>query len=1101
MRLAAAAAAAASKVAKANECPGVVVHASAVSSSSLFPLRRHSRAPQGSRFRVFVTRAPPSLPSLARRRNGSGGGVSLATKTAISGGDDDADEQESSPSFFAGVPDAAPSGSLKTEGAGVFVGGSSSEAKKSDGAAGSEASASSSASASEPDDPVETFEILSSVAGWTLEASRIPAAINFLRFGKAGKKRETRRDRLQKLREAAEAGAAAASASSSAAAAAVAEGSSSEAALRAFVDLLDELNRGGDHDEVIARASDPLRCPDPLPEEAAAAYLEALVRSGRLRGDYVLPRAAPAGAALLPAPGTAHASLPLMLSELSGRVVGDRGDDKGGSGAAAPRRVPLPGRSPSRPIHVAVYSPSPLSPSSSSLSSLSRGAAAAAAETSPSPSSAGLSILQSVVRSVATLLCLGTLFVIGAGVARRQAYSSWQQQQHAVSQQQSQSPSSQQQQQQQSSQQGSQNPFGSSSSNNPLAGSSPTSAAAGGGYAPKEYNGEDVPEQSKVRFSDVKGVDEAKAELAEVVDFLKSPHKFRSLGGKLPKGVLLSGPPGTGKTLLARAVAGEAGVPFFFRAGSEFEEMFVGVGARRARALFAAAKKAAPCIVFIDEIDAVGGNRRAWENHSRKTLNQLLVEMDGFEPTEGVIVIAATNAADTLDPALVRPGRFDRTVAVPLPDVRGRLEILTHYLRSKPLARDEAEAAERAAENERREAAEAVAASAAAAAANAGGGGGRLIPSLQGQQQQQQQQQPWGRGSIWGPQGGSGSSSSNNGGGASPPSSPFPTLLSASPPPASTSSPSPPLPPPIQTVDLPLLAGTLARRTPGFSGAQLASMVNEAALLAARRGLGALTPRLLDEARDKVLMGTERRSLVQSAVNRRLTAYHEAGHALVASVTKGARPIHKATIVPRGHALGMVAQLPDGDETSVSRLQLRAEVDVALGGMAAENLVFGADGVTTGARSDLRQATRVARHMIAECGMSEAVGPRFVDAGDSGGSGGSGSSSSANPDTVRLVDAEVGAFLREARDRVAALLKQREGDLHRLAGALLEHETLTGEDVAAVLDGSFSKAPPVSGGGRGGSGTATKEEKEVLAALGVDVDGIGDMARVNKRGR
>ena len=863
----------------------------------------------------------------------------LATKTtAISGGD--GDEQDSSPSFFPGVPDAAPSGSLTREGAVSIVGGISEGIKSGDGAAaaagGEEASSSSSsASASDPDHLVEAFEILSSVAGWTYEASRIPAAIAFLRYGKSGKKRETRRDKLQKLREAAEA---------------------PLATPAAFVDLLEELNRGGDHDEVISRASDPFRAPNPLPEEAAAAYLEALVSSGRLRGDYILPRTAPKGSALLPAPGNAHASLPFMLSELSGRI------SEGGKGTA---KVPLPGRSPSRPIHVAVYSSSPLS--SSSSSSTSRGAAAAAAAGEASSSSAGLSILQGVARSVATLLCLGSLFVIGAGVARRQAYSSWQQQQqgHSVSQQQFPSSSQQQQQQQSSSQQNSQNPFGSSgsSSSNPLSSNSPSSA----GYAPKEYNGEDVPEQSKVKFDDVKGVDEAKAELAEVVDFLKSPQKFRNLGGKLPKGVLLTGPPGTGKTLLARAVAGEAGVPFFFRAGSEFEEMFVGVGARRARALFAAAKKSAPCIVFIDEIDAVGGNRRAWENHSRKTLNQLLVEMDGFEPTEGVIVIAATNAADTLDPALVRPGRFDRQVAVPLPDVRGRMEILTHYLKSKPLARDEAEAAERGVENERAEvAANAAAAAENAAASAANAAAGRLIPSLQqGQQQQQrnqQQQQPWDRGSIFGPQGTSSSSPSS--------SSPFPTsgATSSSPWSSSATTSTTPPPPPIQTVDLPLLAGTLARRTPGFSGAQLASMVNEAALLAARRGLGAITPPLLDEARDKVLMGSERRSLVQSAVNRRLTAYHEAGHALVASLTKGARPIHKATIVPRGHALGMVAQLPDGDETSVSRLQLRAEVDVALGGMAAENLVFGADGVTTGARSDLKQATRVARHMIAECG-------------------------------------------------------------------------------------------------------------------------------------
>jgi len=896
----------------------------------------------------------------------------LATKTAISsdggGGGDDADNEEGS-SFFAGVPNAAPSGfSLTTpsgsKGDRVDESGASSEADKNK----KEKSSSSSSSENSSSEPVgggktfseefsdlfEAWEILSSVAGWAYEASRVPAVINFLRFGKTGKKRETRRDKLQKLREA------------------VAETSSSPSA---FVDLLEELNRGGDHDEVISLASDPFRAPNPLPEEAAAAYLEALVSSGRLRGDYILPRGAPAGSALLPARGNAHASLPVLLSDLSGRVAG--GSRKGESGKAA--KVPLPGRSPSRPIHVAVYSPLPLSGSSSSSSLSSAAAAASRAAASSAAageaSSVGASIVQSVARTVATLFCLGALFVVGAGVARRQAFSAWQQQQqqqqHSIS---SSSSSQQQQSSSSSSNQGqnpNQNPFGNSNSNNPLAGSSNSPSSAG--YAPKEYNGEDVPEQSKVKFDDVKGVDEAKAELAEVVDFLKSPQKFKNLAAKLPKGVLLTGPPGTGKTLLARAVAGEAGVPFFFRAGSEFEEMFVGVGARRARALFAAAKKAAPCIVFIDEIDAVGGNRRAWENHSRKTLNQLLVEMDGFEPTEGVIVIAATNAADTLDPALVRPGRFDRQVAVPLPDVRGRLEILMHYLKSKPLARDEAEAAERAAENARREAAaEAMTGAGASASANshpnAAGGGGRLIPSLQQgsqQQSQQQQQQQWGRGSIFGPQSGSNGAFS-----PSSTSTSITTMTTTTAAAAAAAAPSSPLPPPppIQTVDLPLLAGTLARRTPGFSGAQLASMVNEAALLAARRELGAITPALLDEARDKVLMGSERRSLVQSAVNRRLTAYHEAGHALVASLTRGARPIHKATIMPRGHALGMVSQLPDGDDTSVSRLQLRAEVDVALGGMAAENLVFGVDGVTTGARSDLKQATRVARHMIAECG-------------------------------------------------------------------------------------------------------------------------------------
>jgi ATP-dependent metalloprotease len=414
------------------------------------------------------------------------------------------------------------------------------------------------------------------------------------------------------------------------------------------------------------------------------------------------------------------------------------------------------------------------------------------------------------------------------------------------------------------------------------------------------------------------------------VEYLRHPERFTRLGGKLPKGILLTGPPGTGKTLLARAVAGEAGVPFFYRAGSEFEEMFVGVGSRRVRALFAAAKKKAPCIVFIDEIDAIGGSRKAWEANSRKTLNQLLVEMDGFEASEGVVVLAATNLAETLDPALTRPGRFDRTVHVPVPDVGGRRAILQHYLKDKPVASD-------------------------------------------------------------------------------------------------------------------LDVGALARGTSGFSGAELSNLVNVAAIRAAVLGEDRITASLLDWARDRVLMGNERRSAVISDENRRLTAFHEGGHALVALRTPGAHPVHKATIMPRGSSLGMVQQLPDTDETSVSLRQMRARLDVCMGGRVAEELVFGLDAVTSGARSDLQQATALARHMVSECGMSDALGPMYLS--DSGGTG----RFKPSADTERAVDEEVRRLLKESYDRVRLLLKASLPELHDLATALLERETLTGDQVKAIL--------------------------------------------------
>lgn len=458
---------------------------------------------------------------------------------------------------------------------------------------------------------------------------------------------------------------------------------------------------------------------------------------------------------------------------------------------------------------------------------------------------------------------------------------------------------------------------------NGLGGIGTSGVGSSSSYTTKELSKEVMPEKNVKTFKDVKGCDDAKQELEEVVEYLKNPAKFTRLGGKLPKGILLTGAPGTGKTLLAKAIAGEAGVPFFYRAGSEFEEMFVGVGARRVRSLFQAAKKKAPCIIFIDEIDAIGSTRKQWEGHTKKTLHQLLVEMDGFEQNEGIILMAATNLPDILDPALTRPGRFDRHIVVPSPDVRGRQEILELYLQDKPVA---------------------------------------------------------------------------------------------------------------DTVDV----KAIARGTPGFNGADLANLVNIAAIKAAVEGAEKLTASQLEFAKDRILMGTERKTMFISEDSKKLTAYHESGHAIVALNTEGAHPIHKATIIPRGSALGMVTQLPSNDETSVTKRQLLARLDVCMGGRVAEELIFGQDHVTTGASSDLNTATQLAQYMVTTCGMSDAIGPVHIK-------------ERPGSEMQSRIDAEVVKLLKEAYDRVKALLKKHEKALHALANALLEYETLSAEDIKRIL--------------------------------------------------
>jgi cell division protease FtsH len=450
--------------------------------------------------------------------------------------------------------------------------------------------------------------------------------------------------------------------------------------------------------------------------------------------------------------------------------------------------------------------------------------------------------------------------------------------------------------------------------------------------------------QGRVTFEDVAGIEEAKQELEEIVEFLKDPQKFQRLGGKIPKGALLVGSPGTGKTLIARAVAGEANVPFFTISGSDFVEMFVGVGASRVRDMFEQGKKNAPCIIFIDEIDAVGRHRGAGlgggNDEREQTLNQLLVEMDGFESNEGVIILAATNRPDVLDPALLRPGRFDRQVVVPLPDIKGREKILKVHMKKVPL--------------------------------------------------------------------------SNN-------------------------------------VD----AVVIARGTPGFSGADLANLVNEAALLAARRGKRVVGMEELEDAKDKVMMGAERKSMVMSEDEKKLTAYHEAGHAIVALHEPASDPIHKATIVPRGRALGLVMRLPERDRLSMSKEKLHADLAVSMGGRVAEEMIFGEEKVTTGASSDISMATNLARRMVTEWGMSDKLGPlRYTSDQEEVFLGHSVSQSkNMSDETAAIVDSEVRRIVEQGYTRAAHVLKENLGDLHKLAKALLEYEMLSGDEIKAILRG------------------------------------------------
>ncbi|MEZ7982922.1 MAG: ATP-dependent zinc metalloprotease FtsH, partial [Paracoccaceae bacterium] len=454
--------------------------------------------------------------------------------------------------------------------------------------------------------------------------------------------------------------------------------------------------------------------------------------------------------------------------------------------------------------------------------------------------------------------------------------------------------------------------------------------------------------QGRVTFDDVAGIDEAKEELEEIVEFLRNPQKFSRLGGKIPKGALLVGPPGTGKTLLARAIAGEAGVPFFTISGSDFVEMFVGVGASRVRDMFEQAKKNAPCIVFIDEIDAVGRNRGAGygggNDEREQTLNQLLVEMDGFEANEGVIILAATNRRDVLDPALLRPGRFDRQVTVPNPDIKGREKILNVHARKTPLGPD---------------------------------------------------------------------------------------------------------------VDLRIIA----RGTPGFSGADLANLVNEAALHAARVGRRFVTMDEFEYAKDKVMMGAERRSMVLTASQKEKTAYHEAGHAIVGIELPQCDPVYKATIIPRGGALGMVVSLPEIDRLNWQKSECEEKMAMTMAGKAAEIIKYGPENVSNGPAGDIQQASGLARAMVLRWGMSDKVGNiDYSEAHD--GYSGSTAGLSVSANTKVLIEDEVKRFIAEAYDKAFEILTDKTEEWDRLAQGLLEYETLTGDEIKRVMKGDPPQAGP-----------------------------------------
>ncbi len=458
--------------------------------------------------------------------------------------------------------------------------------------------------------------------------------------------------------------------------------------------------------------------------------------------------------------------------------------------------------------------------------------------------------------------------------------------------------------------------------------------------------------KNKVTFNDVAGIDEAKEELVEIVEFLKDPRKFQKLGGRIPKGALLIGPPGTGKTLLARAVAGEAGVPFFTISGSDFVEMFVGVGASRVRDMFEQGRRNSPCIIFIDEIDAVGRSRGAGlgggNDEREQTLNQILVEMDGFDTQEGIILVAATNRPDVLDPALLRPGRFDRQVVVPNPDIIGREAILKVHIKKISMAPD---------------------------------------------------------------------------------------------------------------VDI----RTIARGTPGFSGADLANIVNESALLAARKNKKIVTMVDFEEAKDKVMMGSERRSLVMSQDEKELTAYHEGGHAIVTLNQPASDPIHKATIIPRGRALGMVMRLPERDQLSMSREKMLADITVAMGGRVAEEIIFGDEKVTSGASSDIEMATKMARNMVTKYGMSDKLGT--IQYGENQEEVFLGRSvqkhQNVSEETAKVIDSEIRGIVDTCYENARKILKDKINDLHALAKGLIEYETLSGDEIIELLrDGKISRPDP-----------------------------------------